>query len=591
LAVPWGSLQPARPRVLPTVAYLGGLTDNALAGIETGRNRRYEEEAPDVFMAGLDAIAAGQGGRQGATLGNLAPQAPRASTTPFNGMPTQANNDLQTALTPGSPTFDGNFALRRENAAQQNPAPQPSSGMEAYRGAITNIESGGRYDLLGPVANSSGDRAYGRYQVMGANVGPWTEEALGYRMTPQQFLADPAAQDAVFDHVFGGYVDRYGPEGAARAWFTGSPTGTGTDVLGTTADAYVAMFNGGQSGQPSGGSMPSGGGGGYSGGGYQSAPAWSPPNAQEHAALRAMIANPLTREQGIALATQRMTPPGPVEPIEINGQLVDPRTGRVMGDYRDPQAAPERQSFEDQNGVRRFVDTGEPMFPGVQAAPEPLEAPVTRDILMPDGQVHIMGFNPATGQFDTDQGLADPGGQWGVTVGADGTVSMQQGRSGGAPTAAAAQAQYLYGIAQPELPIVEETFPALTELGNQIAARGGDATYWATSPEYQRASNALRVIIQNYLYSVTGAAAPQGEVDNWFNSVMPRIGESAPAIADKLQRVRNMIEQMRVKADGGQTGAAATPAQPAAAPQAAAGPAPTLIYDPTTNTLVPVTAP
>jgi len=212
--------------------------------------------------------------------------------------------------------------------------------MEAYRGAITNIESGGRYDLLGPIANSSGDRAYGRYQVMGANVGPWTEEALGYRMTPQQFLADPAAQDAVFDHVFGGYVDRYGPDGAARAWFTGSPTGTGTDVLGTTADAYVAMFNGGRSGQPSSGSMPSGGGAQAQGGGYQSAPAWSPPNDQERAALRAMIANPLTREQGIALATQRMTPPEPVgiDPIEINGQLVDRNSGRVLGDYRDQTA-------------------------------------------------------------------------------------------------------------------------------------------------------------------------------------------------------------------------------------------------------------
>ena len=115
-----------------------------------------------------------------------------------------------------------------------------------YRAAIAGIESGGErepYRTVGPVDPETGDRPYGKYQIMGANIGPWTQQVLGRRMTAEQFLNDSAAQDAVFDEIFGGYVQKYGPEGAARTWFTGSPTGGGSDVLGTDADSYVAQFS------------------------------------------------------------------------------------------------------------------------------------------------------------------------------------------------------------------------------------------------------------------------------------------------------------------------------------------------------------
>src|SRR5688572_9737682 len=93
--------------------------------------------------------------------------------------------------------------------------------LDAYGSAISNIESGGKYGILGPVIPKSGDRAYGKYQVMGANVGPWTEKYLGQRLSPQEFLANPDAQEAVFKGEFGRYVEKYGPEGAAKAWFAG----------------------------------------------------------------------------------------------------------------------------------------------------------------------------------------------------------------------------------------------------------------------------------------------------------------------------------------------------------------------------------
>src|SRR5512139_3880695 len=114
----------------------------------------------------------------------------------------------------------------------------------SYADAIAGIESGGRYDLLGPVTKS-GDRAYGKYQVMGNNVGPWTKEVLGKEYTPEQFVADPKAQDAVFQAKFGQYVDKYGQEGAAQAWF-GGPGAVGktdrTDQLGTSVGSYGKRF-------------------------------------------------------------------------------------------------------------------------------------------------------------------------------------------------------------------------------------------------------------------------------------------------------------------------------------------------------------
>lgn len=117
-----------------------------------------------------------------------------------------------------------------------------SEAPNAYGDAIASIESGGNYGATGPVTGS-GDRAYGKYQVMGANIPEWSQAALGDTLTPEQFLANPQAQDAVFNHRFGGYVDQYGPEGAASMWFSGDPTPDGDkDMLSTSDSSYVQKF-------------------------------------------------------------------------------------------------------------------------------------------------------------------------------------------------------------------------------------------------------------------------------------------------------------------------------------------------------------
>lgn len=130
-------------------------------------------------------------------------------------------------------------------------AAPPSAGpggsvIDRSRAASASLESGGRYDAVGPVVNDKGNRAYGAHQVMDFNIGPWTQEVLGRAMTPQQFLADPKAQDAVYNAKMGQYIQKYGsPEAGARAWFAGEGgmnNPNAKDVLGTSVQGYGQRF-------------------------------------------------------------------------------------------------------------------------------------------------------------------------------------------------------------------------------------------------------------------------------------------------------------------------------------------------------------
>lgn len=125
--------------------------------------------------------------------------------------------------------------------------PPPLMGPQSWRSSIAGIESAGQpnggYSAVGPETPQG--RAYGKYQVMEGNIGPWTQEVLGKSMTPQEFLANPQAQDAVFDSKFGQYAQKYGPQGAARAWFAGEGgmnNPNAADANGTTVAGYGQRF-------------------------------------------------------------------------------------------------------------------------------------------------------------------------------------------------------------------------------------------------------------------------------------------------------------------------------------------------------------
>lgn len=193
---------------------------------------KYQQDAADLAGKQLDyALAQQQGGLS--ALGQSAP----ASTG--GG----ALSALGTSAVPKLPTF-----------AQ-------GSDVGNYANAIAGIESGGRYDIVGPTHPRYG-QALGRYQVMESNLPSWSREALGREVSKQEFLSSPQIQDAIFNKKFGQSVEKYGnPQDAASVWFTGRPLSQGAgsrDSLGTTGQKYVDMFtaNLGKAGAPPVGRAP-----------------------------------------------------------------------------------------------------------------------------------------------------------------------------------------------------------------------------------------------------------------------------------------------------------------------------------------------
>ncbi|MDX1045469.1 tail length tape measure protein [Sinorhizobium medicae] len=222
------------------------------------RNRFQQEELSDLTQSFLSEFSSGilTGGKSiGESFADAVKNAAaNAMQKSLDSLFEQIGGALAAALLGGGGK-SGGIAAVASSAATTFAAPVgavtrsalPAVGnIGMYAKAIQAIESGGNYGALGPVTRN-GDRAYGAYQVMGNNIGPWSEAALGRRLSASEFLGDKSAQDAIFNHRFGGYADKFGASGAAQAWFGGPGSvgrgGMGADILGTTGNSYVAKFN------------------------------------------------------------------------------------------------------------------------------------------------------------------------------------------------------------------------------------------------------------------------------------------------------------------------------------------------------------
>jgi hypothetical protein len=127
--------------------------------------------------------------------------------------------------------------------------PSADDDIDRYLAALARGESGGEkdpYSAIGPLSRR-GDHPYGKYQVMGENVPVWSKEAGLGALTPQQFLADRDAQEAVARHKFGQYLRETGSPQEAAAMWLGGPNyknhPRARDVLGTDVAKYVDTFN------------------------------------------------------------------------------------------------------------------------------------------------------------------------------------------------------------------------------------------------------------------------------------------------------------------------------------------------------------
>jgi hypothetical protein len=130
------------------------------------------------------------------------------------------------------------------------PVPGTLNDLSAAREAIAAVESrgSGDYAAIGPVVNKGmykGQRAYGRYQVMEGNIGPWTKEVFGKPMTTEEFMNNPEAQDAVVEHQLRKSYEKFGTyDDAASVWFSGQPYDPSSRKSdgSTTVPEYVKKF-------------------------------------------------------------------------------------------------------------------------------------------------------------------------------------------------------------------------------------------------------------------------------------------------------------------------------------------------------------
>lgn len=123
--------------------------------------------------------------------------------------------------------------------------------IDDYTRGIAGVESGGQqypYQAIGPVVTSGiykGDRAYGKYQVMGKNIPSWTKEAFGKAMTIEEFLNSPEKQEQLIRFRAEKDYAKYGNwDDVASVWFSGRPlaNNVSADVTGTTVPEYINRF-------------------------------------------------------------------------------------------------------------------------------------------------------------------------------------------------------------------------------------------------------------------------------------------------------------------------------------------------------------
>lgn len=119
--------------------------------------------------------------------------------------------------------------------------PDTLSTVDQIAAAIAKRESGGNYAAKSPV-NANGSVALGKYQILDTNIPSWSKEAMGKSITPDEFLKNPAAQEAIAKYHMSKMYDQYGnPQDVAATWFSGKPAAgnNAKDVLGTSTSTYV----------------------------------------------------------------------------------------------------------------------------------------------------------------------------------------------------------------------------------------------------------------------------------------------------------------------------------------------------------------
>jgi hypothetical protein len=92
----------------------------------------------------------------------------------------------------------------------------------------------------------AGERAMGAYQVMPGNLPQWSQQALGRRVSEEEFLSSPEIQDTIFLDQMTRNYERFGTwEDAASVWFSGAPVSGSSNRTDNyiSAPSYIRNFS------------------------------------------------------------------------------------------------------------------------------------------------------------------------------------------------------------------------------------------------------------------------------------------------------------------------------------------------------------
>lgn len=418
--------------------------------------------------------------------------------------------------------------------------------MRPYRDAIAGIESAGSgdYAAIGPTHPKMG-RALGRYQIMEANIGPWSKAALGREVSTDEFLNNPQIQDAVFDHIFGGYLDQYGPEGAAQAWFAG-PGGVGKtdrkDVLGTTVGDYGKMFTanlGGPVAAPAGASAATNS---------------ALPNVDMNALMTA-LANPwLSPEQRANLTTifDHMVQAGdPLRQIEVAKGIAE------LEKMNAPPAPPEelltRMALLDAAGVDRNSPEGQNYL----LTGEMPEVPEAGYNMLTPEEVARLGLPPGAYQRGGDGKISQIG-KDGVTV--NNVIGGEQLTPGQKKIDEAFADTYLSWVgggaadSMKQIDQLSETIDILGDGGNITGAIGlvPESIQPFVNPDGTIARENVEEVVQRSLREILGAQFTEKEGERLIaRAYNPRLppAENKKRVSRLLKQIKGMAEAKQAMVD------------------------------------------
>jgi hypothetical protein len=278
----------------------------------------------------------------------------------------------------------------------------------------------------------------------------------------------------------------------------------------------------------------------------------------------------LSPSDGFALAYKQDNQPGVA--VSATDVLKNPQTGAVIGG--GPTSAFAGTDIKAQAWNMILKGQSDPSIqqtPEYQTAVSIVSQPTTQMVQTPQGMVPTQ-ISPVLPSFMTG-GQAQPSGQQSLgnpaTVGdaaqsaiASGQVSAgpsvgNMGAVAGKPLPGTAPApnesqnrfSMLSGMALSDLPTAIANFQALANPKDQVLQKlaGIDPTglsKGAQDPHFQQAATATQAIISNVLYSVSGAAIGDKEMERKVQDLTPQLGDHTPAIADKLRRLGDYVGQI-----------------------------------------------